>query len=112
MRRKNLSNCLIVSLFVVVFTSCSFSNQTVRLEDIESGLNCIAYEEGMKWKLIQETFGEPDCAPVPSGDSLSKNARIYKDKIVIFHSELKKIKVEGKTRYEEVITKFEICETK
>jgi hypothetical protein len=66
----------------------------------------------VRWKIIKTAFGEPDFAPLPSGESLSKNARVYQDKVVIFHTELNKIKVNGKTRYEEVISRVEICKQK
>jgi hypothetical protein len=63
----------------------------------------------VKWKEVEENFGEPDYAPLPSGESLSENSRVYRDKIIIFYTDRKRIKADGKTRYEEVITNLEIC---
>jgi hypothetical protein len=84
----------------------------VSLEEIRSDLNCFSYEDGLRWQIIKEELGEPDFAPLPSGESLSKNTRVYEDKVVIFHTELNKIRVNGKTRYEEIISSVEICEKK
>jgi hypothetical protein len=67
----------------------------------------------MKWEVVQEIFGIPDFAPKPlAGEKLSENARVYKGKTIIFYTELRKISVGEKIRYEEVVTKLEICSEK
>ena len=112
MSAKNFRNYLLPLTIILIFASCSLSPKTVNLEDIKSGQVCFIYEEGMKWKDVEENFGEPDYSPVPSGERLSQNSRVYRSKFVVFYTDLKKIKVNSKTRYEEVITKLEICEKK
>jgi hypothetical protein len=111
--RKKISNKYLVLLTLLFsFSACSLSNQSVTLDEIKSDLKCVTYEDGLRWQIIKEELGEPDFAPLPSGESLSKNTRVYEDKIVIFHTELNKIKVNGKTRYEEIISRVEICKEK
>lgn len=63
----------------------------------------------MQWRDIEDKFGEPDFTPIPTGNSLSQNIRIYKNKFVIVHTELKKMKVNEKIRYLEIVDKLEIC---
>ncbi len=112
MSAKTFCYYLMTFTIFLIASSCSLSHQAVTVEDIKSGKVCFAYEEYVKWKEIEEKFGEPDHAPVPSGESLSENSRVYRDKIIIFYTDRKKTKIDGKTRYEEVITKLEICDKK
>lgn len=112
MSKKLFSNYLLLLAITLIFSSCSLSHGTVNLEDIKSGQSCFIYEEGMNWKDLEKKFGEPDYSPLPSAEKLSQNSRVYRINFVIFYSDLKKIKVDGKTRYEEVITKLEICDEK
>ena len=112
MRKKIINKSLIILSLLLLLSACSLSNKTASLDEIKSELNCFAYEDGVRWKIIKTAFGEPDFAPLPSGESLSKNTRVYEDKVVIFYTELNKIKVNGKTRYEEVISRVEICKQK
>ncbi len=67
----------------------------------------------MSWNQVSRAMGPPDIAPVPEpGPDLSKNTRIYEDKIVIFYLEMREIKEEGKVRFEEVVTGMDICKKK
>lgn len=110
MKRKIFINYLMVAIIAFGLSACALSTKTRTLEEIRSNLNCVVCKEGMKWKSIQEEFGEPDYAPRPTEGKLSQNTRIYRDRFIIFYTELKKTKVDGKTRFEEVVTKLEICE--
>lgn len=109
MRKRIVINLLILVVVAFGLSACAVPTKTTTLEESKSGLNCLVYTEGIRWKDVQEKFGEPAYAPMPTGEKLSQNIRIYSDKTIIFHTELKRMKVEGKTRYEEVITKLEIC---
>jgi len=112
MKKKIINNSLIILSLFLLLSACSLSNKTASLDEIKSELNCFVYEDGVRWKVIKTAFGDPDFAPLPSGEILSKNTRVYQDKVVIFHTELNKIKVNGKTRYEEIISRVEICTQK
>jgi hypothetical protein len=112
MRRRVFAHVLMVLMLTVLLSACSISGKRVCLDEVKSSSNCVTFHDGMRWKIIQENFGEPDIAPLPTGESLRENTRVYKDKVIIFHTDLKPIKVNGKTRYEEVVTEIEICEQK
>jgi hypothetical protein len=111
MHIKNLFKLLVILIFIII-SACSPANKTVRIEEFKSSLNCTEYNDDMRWIEIEEKFGEPVYAPIPTGQSLSGNMRIYRGKCIIFYTDLKKIKVEGKTRYIEVVYKIEICNKK
>lgn len=112
MRKRIINTYLMLLTLLFFFSACSLSNESVFLDEIKSDLNCFAYEDGLRWQIIKDALGEPDFTPLPSGESLSKNTRVYQDKVVIFHTELSKIKVNEKTRYEEIISRVEICTQK
>jgi len=112
MKRRIFISYLMVVILAFGLSACALSTKTRTLEEIRSNLNCITCEEGTKWKSIQEEFGDPDYAPRPTEGKLSQNTRIYRDRFIIFYTELKRIKVGGKIRFEEVVTKLEICEEK
>lgn len=100
-----------VLILVLSSFSCALPDKTIK--EVKWRLNCVEYKEGMKWEVVQENFGVPDVAPIPlAGEKLSENARVYKGKTVIFYTELKKISVGEKIRFEEVVTKLEICSEK
>lgn len=110
MRRKSVINLSIMVIFPLVFTACTLFSTPRTLDEIKSDIDCIVYQEGMKWRTVEEKFGEPDISPIPAGPKLSENTRIYKGKTLIFYTGLRKTIVDGKTRYEETITKLEVCE--
>lgn len=97
------------SLFL---SSCVSLSQaaTKTLEEAKSGLVCIEYKDNLTWQKVEELLGEPDEFPLPQpGEDLSKNARVYKSKNVIFYTERREIQEGGKARFQEVITKIEVC---
>ena len=103
------------SFFVIaiVLTSCAALQKPKTLDQAKAGLNCIEYKEGIEWKKIAEKLGPPDIAPLPeAGTDLSKNARVYKNKIIIFYTERQEVKEGEKVRFREVITKLEVCKEK
>ena len=108
--RKRFTLLSIVLVLALSSFSCALPSKTIK--EIREPLNCVEYKEGMRWEAIQENFGTPDFAPIPSGEKLSENTRVYKGKTIIFYTELKKTRVGEKIRYEEVITKLEICSEK
>lgn len=109
MKAKKVIKLLIPLACTFLLSACIPSNKTVKYDEFKLNLNCISYEAGMHWKTFEESFAEPDYTPIPTGESLSQNIRIYKDKFIFVHTELKKIKVDGRTRYEEVVNILEIC---
>jgi hypothetical protein len=102
-------------LFIIVFALCSCTTlqKPVTLSQVKSGLDCIQYKEGMRWNQVSQVMGSPDIAPIPEpGTDLSKNARIYKDNIIIFYTGMREVKEEGKVRFQEVVTNIEFCKKK
>jgi len=102
-------------LFVIVMalSSCTTLQQPTTLGQVKSALNCIQYKEGMSWNQVSQAIGPPDIAPIPEpGPDLSKNTRVYKDKIVIFYIEMREVIEEGKIRFHEVVTNIEVCKKK
>jgi hypothetical protein len=102
-------------LFVIVMalSSCTTLQQPTTLGQVKSTLNCIQYKEGMSWNQVSQAMGPPDIAPIPEpGTDLSKNTRVYKDKIIIFYIEMREVIEEGKIRFHEVVTNIEVCKKK
>lgn len=96
----------------ILLASCAILPATdpKTLEEATSGLACIEYKDNLTWQKVEELLGEPDEFPLPQPDEdLSKNARIYKSKKVIFYTKRQEIQEEGKVRFQEVITKIEVC---
>ena len=112
MRKTSIFSVLLVSIALTALLGCAVPDKTVKLQEFKAHLDCLVYEGETQWKDIEGLFGEPDRTPLPTGESLSRNTRIYENKVIIFHTERKKIKVEGNVRYEEVVTKVEICKRK
>ena len=102
---------LLTILFVL--SSCTTFQKPTTLGQVKSTLNCIQYKEGMSWNQVSQAMGLPDITPIPQpGPDLSKNTRIFKDKIIIFYIEMKETKEEGKARFEEVVTGMDVCQKK
>ena len=102
-------------LFVIIvgIGSCTTLQQPKTLGQIKSELDCIQYKEGMSWNQVSQVMSPPDITPIPEpGTDLSKNTRIYKDKIIIFYIEMREVKEEGKVRFQEVVTNIEFCKKK
>ena len=105
----------VVILFVIIIgiSSCTTLQQPKTLGQIKSEVDCIQYKEGMSWNQISQAMGHPDIAPIPEpGPDLSKNTRVYKNKVVIFNIEMKEVKEEGKVRFREVVTGIDVCKKK
>lgn len=100
-------------ILAIVLASCAHTIQSGKLDEVKAGLNCIEYKEGIAWMEIKEKMGAPDIVPMPEpGTDLSKNTRIYKDKIIIFYTERQEVEEGGKVRFKEIASKIEICKEK
>ncbi len=100
-------------VIVIVLSSCTTLQKPTTLSQVKSGLNCLQYKEGMGWDQVSQVMGSPDIAPIPEpGTDLSKNARISKDKMIIFYTEMREVKEEGKVRFQVVVTNIEFCQKK
>lgn len=96
----------------ILLSSCALLRDTNSRtpEETKSGLACIEYKDNLTWQKVEELLGEPDEFPLPQPDEdLSKNARIYTSKNVIFYTKRQEIQDGGKVRFQEVITKIEVC---
>lgn len=103
----------ILFVIVIALSSCTTLQQPTTLGQVKSALNCITYKEGMNWNQVSQAMGPPDIAPIPEpGPDLSKNTRVYKDKIIIFYIEMREVIEEGKIRFHEVVTNIEVCKEK
>jgi len=96
----------------VMLTACAAQQIQQTLGQAKTGLVCIEYKDGIVWKQASDAFGVP-IAPLPEpGTELTRNARIYKDRVVIFYTDKQEVTEEGKTRFKEVVKKVEICKEK
>ena len=97
----------------IALSSCITPSSSTTLGQVKSGLICTQYKEGMNWDQVSHVMDSPDIAPAPEpGADLSKNARIYKDKTIIFYTELREVKEDGRVRFQEVVTNIEFCKKK
>jgi hypothetical protein len=113
MRRIEFGRCAFAVLFLsLAVVSCAGPGSTRSLEQIRAGLDCVQYKEGLAWDQVKTLFGEADEAPPPLAESLFKNARVYRDKTIIFHTETKKIEESGRSRYIEVVAGIDLCKEK
>ena len=103
----------ILFIILIALSSCTTLQKPTSLGQVKSTLNCIQYKEGMSWNQVSQAIGPPDIAPIPeTGPDLTKNTRVYKDKVVIFYIEMKEIKEDGKVRFQEVVTGMDVCKKK
>lgn len=103
----------IILLMSVFVTSCAYVQSPKPLEQVKVDLDCIKWEKDIEYKQISEKFGPPDIAPLPEvGTSLGRNTRVYKNKTVIFYTELQEFKEGEKVRFHEVVTVIEVCKGK
>jgi len=112
MRQTALFRVFFVFIVLTVLSGCAGLDKTVNVEEYKADCECLVYPGEMVWKDVEDALGEPDQFPLPSGERLSKNTRIYENKILIFYTEPKRIKIQGKIRFLEVVTKVEICTKK
>lgn len=106
--------CLAIFFITTIFlTSCATIQKPKTLDQVRADLDCIEYKEGIDWKQIPQKIGSPDIAPLPEpGTDLSSNTRVYENKIIIFYIERQEVKEEGKVRFQEAVTKIEVCKEK
>jgi hypothetical protein len=103
----------ILFLFVIALTSCANLQPPQTLDRIKANLECLPYQKEMNWKEISANLGEPDLFPLPEpGTDLSKNARVYLGKVIIFYTGMKEVQEGSKVRFQEIITSLEICRKK
>ena len=99
---------LFVLVAALALAGCQALEKAKTVEDVKKDLVCVDYKPGMEWTEISRAFGEPDVAPAPPpGTESGANARVYRNMVVIFHTERKPLKVGDKTRYVEVVTDVE-----
>lgn len=97
----------------VLVTSCANAQSQTTLDQVKANLECMRFKKDTEWKVISEKFGSPDIAPAPEpGTGLARNARIYKNKVIIFFTELQEYKEGEKVRFREVVTGVEVCKEK
>jgi hypothetical protein len=103
----------ILFLLVIALTSCANLQPPQTLDRIKADLECIPYQKEMGWKEISAKLGDPDLVPLPEpGTDLTKNARGYSGKVVIFYTGIKEVEEESKVRFQEIVTTLEICRKK
>ncbi len=103
----------ILFLLVIALTSCAYFQSPKTLDQIKADLECIPYQKEMSWKEISARLGEPDLVPLPEpGTDLTKNARGYSEKVVIFYTGMKEVEEGGKVRFQEIVTTLDICRKK
>ena len=93
------------------------SHKDRTIQKIKSDLTCIELktncdQDNPDWMEIEKVLGEADEYPPDYDGEHNKNTRVYHGKDIIFYVESKKIEIDGKTRFHEVITKVEICKHK
>lgn len=103
----------IIFLLAMTLSSCAHAPPPQTLDQFKADWECLPYQKEMGWRQIFEKLGEPDLLPLPDpGTDLSKNTRIYRNKLLIFHAERREVQEGEKVRFQEVITNLEICRKK
>jgi len=99
--------CIVILLAAC---SCATGKSGKTLTEVRAGLECFRYEKDVPWDAVAESLGQPDMAPLPdSGTDLSKNTRIYTNRIVILSVERQEVSEGKKVRFREVVTGLEVC---
>jgi len=112
-KEETVRRLTVLFIIVIALSSCTTLQKPTTLGQVKAALDCIQYKEGVIWNQISQVMGPPDIAPIPEpGTDLSKNTRIYRDKIIIFYIEMREVKEEGKIRFHEVVTDIEFCKKK
>lgn len=94
-------------------SSCAHVHEPRTLSEVKGNWDCLRYQEGVSWKQVISTLGEPEIAPLPeAGTDLSRNARVFTDGAVILYLERREVQEEGKTRFQEAVTGLEVCKKK
>jgi hypothetical protein len=110
---KAMKRSLVFLAIASVLTSCAYFQPPKTLDQAKVDLDCVNYDKGISWAEISEKFGSPDVAPLPEpGVRLTRNARLYKGKTIIFYTEIQEVKEGEKIRFREVVTGIEVCKKK
>jgi hypothetical protein len=102
--------CLAGFLFLI--PSCASLTSQRTLEEVTAKLDCVTFSDELPWEQVKASLGREDEAPMPGPGSLSKNARVYKDKVLILHVDTKETTVAGRSMFVEVVKKIELCKEK
>jgi len=104
---------VMIFLMAIFVTSCAHLQSTKSLEQVKADLDCILWKKDIEYKQISDKFGSPDIAPLPEpGTGLGRNTRVYRNKTIIFYTELQEFKEGEKVRFHEVVTGIEVCKGK
>jgi hypothetical protein len=98
--------------FLLLIPSCASVTSQRTLEDVKSQLDCVAYSDEMPWEQVKTSLGREDEAPIPGPGTLFTNARVYTDKVLIFHVDTKEITEAGRSKFVEVVKKIDLCKEK
>ena len=110
--RERLVIFFLVALAIGV-TSCTHLQPPQTLDAVKANLECIPYEKGVAWKQIASTLKDPDLALLPEpGTDLTKNARIYRDVVIVFYVESQEVTEGGRVRFQEAVTHIDLCRKK
>ena len=94
-------------------TSCAHLQEPQTLSEVKAALDCIPYEKGVSWKQIVSTLKDPDLAPLPEpGTDLTKNARIYRDGVIVIYVESQEVTEGDRVRFQEAVTHMDLCRKK
>jgi hypothetical protein len=66
----------------------------------------------MPWEQVKRSLGREDETPIPGPGSLFTNARIYTDKVLIFHVDTMEITEAGRSKFVEIVKKIDLCKEK
>jgi len=92
-------------------SACAMWQPPTTLEEMKKNLDCVEATAGLPWQEVSTRFGPPDAAPLPQPEGgLSRNARVYWDKHIIFYTESQRFEEAGRPQFREVMAKIEICQ--
>lgn len=102
--------CLAGFLFLI--PSCASLTSQRTLEEVKAKLDCVTFSDELPWEQVKASLGREDEAPIPGPDSLFRNARVYKDRALIFYVDTKEITEAGRPKFVEEVKKIELCKEK
>jgi hypothetical protein len=107
---KRIPSHVYVAVSVLfLLLSCAALGSPIRLEDIKARLDCVGDAKTLPWEQVARRFGTPDETPIPAPGSLTRNTRIYKNTVVIFHVETQETTEAGRPKFFEVVKQVEVC---
>lgn len=105
-----------MALFLIAsfgLSACATWQKPKSLQQVKANLVCVEYANGIAWTQIRERLGAADVAPLPEpGPNLQSNARVYRNKWIIFSVENTEVQEHGRTRFREIANKIEVCTEK